>query len=310
MATGGVVLALGIAAPAAQAGTIDQDTTDFFGASAERITGGESVAQTFTAGRSGLLDRVDLALFIAPGLITRPLTVQIRDVDAADAPGPTVLASASITPDSIPHEDWTPVSFSARAPVTAGTRYAIVAYMPYPGFAAFPDPPFREQWLWESPTLQYAGGETFLTQTSPPEGWERLSGDRAFRTYLAPPEADLSAAIAGPAATPKRTYVTYLISARNRGPSAAQNVVLTYGLPAGVDFLSMTASQGVCAPPAKRATSLICALGDIEPGAGASAAVSLKVERPPLDSRATLTSDTSDPDTANSSATLRTQLTK
>ena len=221
MAAGGVLLALGITAPAAQAGTIDQDTTDFFGASAERISGGESIAQTFTAGRSGLLDRVDLALFVAPGLITRPLTVQIRDVDASDAPGRTVLASADITADSIAHEDWTPVSFGSPAPVSAGTRYAIVAYMRYPGFAAFPDPPFREQWLWESPTFGYAGGETFLTQTSPPEGWDRIGGpaanDRAFRTYLAPPQADLSARIAGPGAAPKRTYVTYLISARNRG---------------------------------------------------------------------------------------------
>ena len=307
------ILALGVAAPAAHAGTIDQDTADFFGASEEAIDGQDSVAQTFTAGRSGLLDRVDLALFIAPDVITRPLTVQIREIDGDGAPGRTVLASADVTPTSVPHEDWTPVSFSSPAAVTAGTSYAIVAYMLYPGFAVFPEPPFRERWLWEAPSAAYAGGSTFLTRTSPPEGWSGgpLAGDRAFRTYVAPAQADLSVRIAGPATAPE-SYVAYLLTARNGGPNAAANVVLRYRLPAGLEYQSFAAGQGGCTPPpGKGVMTVTCALGQLPAGGSASVAFGLKVlKRAQLENTATVSSDTGDPGSSNNSASLTTQITR
>ena len=113
-----------IPAAGASAGTLDQQQTlsNFGGL---QVDSTNSKAQTFTAGLTGQLDQVDLAL---SGMsVTTPLTVQIRD-GSATAPGDTVLASASVPTSAVTSsESFVPITFASPASVTAGTQYSIVA---------------------------------------------------------------------------------------------------------------------------------------------------------------------------------------
>jgi hypothetical protein len=124
---------LAVAASASAAGTLDQQQTAV-GTSAEIFGPSflpESQAQTFTAGLTGGLDRVDLSLKQAKVGNSVGLTVQIRTVSGG-VPGAVVLASATIAPGAIPAVNtplaFVPVTFGPPAPVVAGTQYAIVVY--------------------------------------------------------------------------------------------------------------------------------------------------------------------------------------
>jgi hypothetical protein len=171
-----------VPAAGASAGTLDQQqTTSNFGCLAVSATG--SSGQTFTAGLTGQLDQVDLAL---NGLFnpTTPLTVQIRD-GSASGPGGTVLATASVPTSSVTSsESWVPVAFTALAPVTAGTQYSIVAFAGATG------------WAWCSgqaaPDSAYLGGKLYSSpdDTGPGSGpWfeGNPNSDFEFKTYVAPP---------------------------------------------------------------------------------------------------------------------------
>ncbi len=142
-----------IPAAGASAGTLDQQQTisNFGGL---QVDSGNSKAQTFTAGITGQLDQVDLAL---SGMgVTTPLTVQIRD-GSATAPGDTVLASASVPTTAVTSsESFVPITFTSPASVTAGTQYSIVALngsVPISG------------WFWYSgqaaPDSAYVGGKLY-----------------------------------------------------------------------------------------------------------------------------------------------------
>lgn len=130
------LVALGVLALApagAWAGTPDQQQTSF-AAGGAAISGDrhESHAQTFTAGLSGALDRVDLALAQPTSPSVGPLTVEIRNVDDGGAPGTIVLARADVPVASVPPLDqgqaFVEVPLDSPATVVAGGQYAIVAY--------------------------------------------------------------------------------------------------------------------------------------------------------------------------------------
>ncbi len=102
----------------------DQEPNDDF----PRFT----IAQTFTAGLSGPLGKVELYLnrINLAEVPELPITVEIRTVSGLD-PSETVLATATIPADAIPIAQapaWVPATFAAPAAVVAGTGYAIVAY--------------------------------------------------------------------------------------------------------------------------------------------------------------------------------------
>jgi hypothetical protein len=173
------VLFLG-AAGAASAGTLDQQQAA--GSGDARVESGESLAQTFTAGLTGGLDRVDLLLGADGSGPSVPLTVEIRSVSSG-SPGSTVLAAGSVPPSAVGLTDaWIPITFAAAPTVTAGTQYAIVAYSSvdhansYFWALEFGDP--------------YAAGANFFQTSTPPDGtWTltALDGDQAFKTYVAVP---------------------------------------------------------------------------------------------------------------------------
>ena len=162
----------------ASAGTLDQQQISTTQDSV--LNTSQSGAQTFTAGISGGLDQVDLALrkIGAPPNVT----VEIRGTSAG-TPGTAVIASAQLAGSAIgTTEAFVPVTFTAPAPVTAGTQYAIVAYSPGSG---------GDQVGWFlSSTNPYAAGARFTsTESLPPGGaWTGTATDFAFKTYVAPPQ--------------------------------------------------------------------------------------------------------------------------
>jgi subtilisin family serine protease len=84
--------------------------------------------QTFTAGATGQLVRVDLRLFCSGcGAVTTPpdVIVSIRDT-AADLPTGADLAQATIPGFTSGAGNWYSANFATPVPITAGTQYAIV----------------------------------------------------------------------------------------------------------------------------------------------------------------------------------------
>jgi hypothetical protein len=169
-----------IPAAGASAGTLDQQQTisNFGGL---QVNSTHSKAQTFTAGLTGQLDQVDLAL--SGPTATTPMTVQIRD-GSATAPGDTVLASASVPTTAAPGtEAFVPITFSSPASVTAGIRYSIVAFNDSDG------------WFWYAGQLPitsaYPGGSFYGSSNGPPATGPWSGGnpdaDFEFKTYVAPP---------------------------------------------------------------------------------------------------------------------------
>jgi hypothetical protein len=175
-----------IPAAGASAGTLDQQQTisNFGGL---QVDSTHSKAQTFTAGLTGQLDQVDLAL---SGMsVTTPLTVQIRD-GSATAPGDTVLASASVPTSAVLSvESFVPITLASPASVTEGTQYSIVALNESPAVSG---------WFWYAgktpgpdPPSAYEGGRLYGSPNGPPGSGPWTEGntlaDFEFKTYVAPP---------------------------------------------------------------------------------------------------------------------------
>ncbi|MHB8575667.1 MAG: HYR domain-containing protein [Dehalococcoidia bacterium] len=176
-----------VAVPAgsALADTLDQSQTDGSG-SPIQITASRHVssgAQTFTAGLTGGLDRVDLDL---AGDASTPVEVEITSASGGK-PGGTVLASTSLASSSVPEKPlFVEVDFASPAQVTAGTQYAIVAFTA--------DTSGEDRW-YTSPGDPYSSGAEWQDAASPPDGsWFGGQSDFAFKTYVQVPDtpADLS----------------------------------------------------------------------------------------------------------------------
>jgi hypothetical protein len=172
-----VVAALSLAPAAALAGTLDQQQTDTSGGP-HVINSTLSQAQTFTAGLSGGVDRVDLYLDAAP-TTSGPLSVEIRDVVSGGAPGSIVLASQSVPATSVPSlAVFESINFATPAPVVAGTQYAIVGYTA--------DTTGSYRWG-TSMTDTYAGGGPFHAPAPSGTWTSGIAGyDFAFLTYVGP----------------------------------------------------------------------------------------------------------------------------
>lgn len=102
-----------------QAVTDSVDQSQTIGTSFQRL---ELMAQTFTAGATGQVDRVSLLSDSSNASVT--LTVQIQSVSAG-APSGTVLGSSSFS-GMLTFKQWHDFTFSPAVPVSAGTQYAIV----------------------------------------------------------------------------------------------------------------------------------------------------------------------------------------
>ena len=184
-----------VSTSAAAAGTLDQSQTNInstglaigaaFGSEDQR----RSAAQTFTAGRSGDLDRVDLNLrrVATPGSGScnggSGVTIEIRTVSAG-APGGSVLAGESLPASSITADTLNFYSFALTNPpvVTAGTQYALVASAPD---ASCTMGDFPYSWGGANPG-PYSGG-TALSKQNSTSSWQQEPGDGGFQTFVASP---------------------------------------------------------------------------------------------------------------------------
>jgi hypothetical protein len=164
----------------ALADTLDQQQPNG-GGDVKVDTPDESLAQTFTAGLTGPLDRVELLLGYPDSAPDAPLTVEIRDTSGG-SPGTTVLASGSVAPSAVSANDaWVPITFGTATPVTAGTKYAIVAY-------SAADSSHSYFWAIDYPDPYPAGG-SFYSASPPNSTWTpaAFGGDQAFKTYVEVP---------------------------------------------------------------------------------------------------------------------------
>jgi uncharacterized repeat protein (TIGR01451 family) len=95
--------------------------------------------------------------------------------------------------------------------------------------------------------------------------------------------------------------LNYTITVTNNGPDAATNVVVNDNLPAGVQFVSATPSQGSCAGT----DPFTCTIGTLNSGASATIALQVLVTATSgtISNTATVTSSTDDGNPGNNSAT-------
>ena len=166
--------------PAGASGTLDQSQeaqTDLNGVA---LVGAQLAAQTFTAGRQGALDRVDLLLtrYANPG----SLTIEIRTTGAG-VPTSQVIASGSVVGtglDTDPYTfEWVSVALNPAAAVSIGTRYAIVVRDA--GGAVFP----TDYFVWAEDEFDpYANGMAVTSGDGGTTWFPATSVDFAFRTYV------------------------------------------------------------------------------------------------------------------------------
>jgi uncharacterized repeat protein (TIGR01451 family) len=119
-----------------------------------------------------------------------------------------------------------------------------------------------------------------------------------------PPNADLSLAKSDvPDPVVVGSQLTYTLTVHNNGPDAAQGVSLSDPLPAGVTFVSSTASQGSCSGTA----TVVCQLGTLSGGADATITIVVTPTATGLlTNTATVTATTQDSQPANNQATTQT----
>ena len=96
-------------------------------------------------------------------------------------------------------------------------------------------------------------------------------------TQVGPARAVLSLTkTTGAALAEPGSVIDYLITVSNAGPSAATNVTVNDTLPATLEFISATPSQGTC----NAVSPIVCGLGTVPAGASATVTISTRVVAP------------------------------
>jgi uncharacterized repeat protein (TIGR01451 family) len=123
--------------------------------------------------------------------------------------------------------------------------------------------------------------------------------------------ADMAVTASGPSTVTAGTTVTYTITLTNNGPSAAAGVVLTDTLPAGSTFVSLTQTGGTDSFTLAQSGGSATETANANLAAGSSDTFALAVSAPStlapganFSDTASVGSSTSDPNTANNSATV------
>jgi len=150
------------------------------------------------------------------------------------------------------------------------------------------------------------GGPQSLTMFFPTAGIQVS----LFGTGIA--TADLQISMAGPAEAKVKRDITYSITITNAGPNPATNVVVSDALPDVTTFVSLVADGLTCTtPPPGENGTLVCEVASLPPGETRTLTV---VARPFEGGKTTITntavvsSATSDPEGANNSASVETEL--
>jgi len=100
--------------------------------------------------------------------------------------------------------------------------------------------------------------------------------------------------------------LTYLLTVKNNGPDKATDVFLLDTLPAGVTYVTSSASQGACAG---NSTSVSCQLGELNNGVTATVTIIVRPTRAgSITNMAQASSDEIDPNPANNKVTITTKV--
>jgi hypothetical protein len=170
LAVGMGLLLLGLA-PASALAINPTSNLDQSSATGGVSTGGSPMAQTFTAGRGGLLTGVDLSLAINGTSAVTISLENVHNVGGEMVPDGIVRASGSgsVTGASASTPAWVHVSFSSEPTVVSGTMYALVFD---PGTSA----------VFGGADV-YTGGAAWAR---PQVGWIPIANlfDFGFRTYV------------------------------------------------------------------------------------------------------------------------------
>ncbi len=117
------------------------------------------------------------------------------------------------------------------------------------------------------------------TASSSGQLYDPQSPNRQIQTTtVAATTADMGLTLtATPATTTLNNLITYTATLSNKGPSAANGVILTDVLPSGVTYDSAVAGQGSCAfATVNSITTVTCQLGDLASGATTTVLVKVK----------------------------------
>lgn len=171
-----LALLAGLIAPASTLaiGTLDQSMETAIGTCQNDDSVGEHrpLGQVFTAGLTGLLDTI--AVVPKNDWLAQGVTVEIRTVDTVTGhPTDTILASEAWT--SSLASVWTDLTFTNPASISAGVKYAIIAW-PTAGSGL--------AWACWSGVYAAGGREFYLPGTTT---WHGMLDDHAFRTYVTTP---------------------------------------------------------------------------------------------------------------------------
>ena len=165
---------------------------------------------------------------------------------------------------------------------------------------------------------EYFAGSTNTASVQGNEADPSTANDTATASTMVNPAADLAVTKAdSPDPVTAGQNLTYTITVNNNGPSAAANAALNYAVPANTTFQSLTAPAGwSCTTPAAGGTGAVhCGAASLASGATASFTLAVKVNTgtapgTTITSTATASSDTTDPNSANHSATATTAVVK
>lgn len=278
----------------AHAGELDQHQEDTSLATA-LIRQDDMGAQTFTPSISGDLDRVDV--FVARSAeASSDLTLEIRNVTPDGQPG-DVLSTVDVPISAVPTEPggWVTVNLDSPQPVIAETQYAIVVQTQETRIrhglywnASSGDQYSRGQ-MWGS----FPAGSEIVWQGSP-------NSDRAFRTYVDAPKADLKLDMS---ATTNQTLlpdIQYKAVVANDGPGTAENTTLSMVYTRNLGNVRVDDPQ-TCSVNTKTRT-ITCNLNNLDAGNSSTHVVTFKAELLALGKltvNGTATSTTEDPNTSN-----------
>jgi uncharacterized repeat protein (TIGR01451 family) len=245
--------------------------------------------------------------------------------DAANRPSSSTTVTVQATGPSPAVQTTTTVTASPN-PIAAGQTMTISAHVVQTGTPASPPAGEFVNFRTTGPLGSYlaqgaldASGNTRVSVGSWLPGTYVIEADYVgdigdlpssgtVTVTVAPPGADLSvAASAAPATVHTAGQITYSLVVANGGLDPAQNVRLSDALPAGTTFVSVTPGSPACTVTAG---VLGCALGTM--ASGAQQTVTLVVAVGPglagttIADTAQVTSDTTDPNPANNTATATT----
>jgi uncharacterized repeat protein (TIGR01451 family) len=124
-------------------------------------------------------------------------------------------------------------------------------------------------------------------------------------------QADIAVSLgATPTPVKNRSNLTYTITVKNGGPSAAPAVAVNDALPAGTVFASGKTTQGTCLTPAPGTTGAVtCDLGTLNSGASATITLVVNVneaDRLNIVNTVSAIAGARDPDLSNNSASVTT----